>query len=268
LLALLLAALVGWSFYGEPEEHIVSLISYVEQNLNLTQDRQSDRIVTAPAANPGASIALPTDTAPEQPAAPAPSEVETALEAAPEATTEATTEALPEITPDHVRIRIERFALTANNITYAVIGDMLGYWNFFPTDKGWGRVPAMGWGEVIASTHADVPAGGRYYGWFPMTQFVDLTVGPTADGLRDDGEHRQAHAPVYRSYVETALDPMYPSRAPRDERGDAEDRHSLLRGLYLTGFLADTFFADADHFGAHGAVVLSASAKTSIGFAQ
>ena len=120
--------------------------------------------------------------------------------------------------PGQVRLRVDRFAVTANNITYAVLGDMLGYWDFFPTgDPAWGRVPAMGWADVIESTHPDVATGGRYYGWFPMARFVDLTVSATADGLRDDGDHRQAHAPVYRSYVETAHDPMYPSGASGDD---------------------------------------------------
>ena len=101
--------------------------------------------------------------------------------------------------------------LTANNVTYAVLGDMLGYWDFFPTgDPAWGRVPAMGWADVVESAHPEVATGGRYYGWFPMARFVDLTVSPTGDGLRDDGDHRLAHAPVYRSYVETGHDPMYP----------------------------------------------------------
>src|SRR4029079_7294529 len=85
--------------------------------------------------------------------------------------------------------------------------------------------------------------------------------------LRDDGAHRLAHAPVYRSYVDTRHDPMYP-RVGADRLGDAEDRHALLRVLFLTGFLADCFFADQDYFGADAAVVLSASSKTAIGFAQ
>ena len=39
-------------------------------------------------------------------------------------------------------LRIDRFALTANNITYAVAPDAMGYWNFFPSDQdGFGRVP-------------------------------------------------------------------------------------------------------------------------------
>ncbi|HEX2575093.1 MAG TPA: DUF2855 family protein [Aquihabitans sp.] len=171
--------------------------------------------------------------------------------------------------PGQVRLRVDRFALTANNVTYAVLGDMLGYWDFFPTgDPAWGRVPAMGWADVVESTHPDIATGGRCYGWFPMARFADLTASPTADGLRDDGDHRQAHAPVYRSYVDTARDAMYPGGATGDDLGDAEDRHALLRGLFLTSFLADTALADADHHGADAVVVLSASAKTAIGFAQ
>lgn len=175
---------------------------------------------------------------------------------------------LEPLTDGRVRLRIDRFALTANNVTYAVLGDMLGYWDFFPTgDPAWGRVPAMGWADVVESAHPGVATGGRYYGWFPMSRFVDLTVSATSDGLRDDGEHRLAHAPVYRSYVDTTHDPMYPHVEP-DQLGDAEDRHALLRGLFLTSFLADSFFADQGYYGTDAVVVLSASSKTAIGFAQ
>ena len=172
----------------------------------------------------------------------------------------------PELAPladGAVRLRVDRFAITANNITYASIGDMLGYWDFFPTgDPNWGRVPAMGWADVAESAHGDIEVGTRYYGWFPMAQYLDLQATPTADGIRDDGAHRAAHASVYRSYVDTRRDPMY------DAGEDAEDRHALLRGLFLTGFLADEFFADSEYFGASCVVVLSASSKTAIGFAQ
>ena len=43
---------------------------------------------------------------------------------------------------------------------------------------------------------------------------------------------------------------------------------ALLRGLFLTAFLADDFFAEQDDFGARRVVVLSASSKTAIGYAQ
>ena len=123
--------------------------------------------------------------------------------------TRLTTEELAPLADGQVLLKIDRFALTANNVTYAVAGDMLGYWDFFPAADGWGRVPAMGWADVVESNHPGVEAGGRYYGWFPMAQYVSMTVGVTADGLRDDGDHRQAHAPVYRSYVSTEHDPFH-----------------------------------------------------------
>lgn len=176
-----------------------------------------------------------------------------------------------ELAADQVRLRIDRFALTANNITYAVFGDVLAYWEFFPTELPWGRVPAMGWATVTESNNSDIAVGARFYGWFPMAKETVITATATADGFRDDGPHRQPHAPVYRAYVDTRSDGLY------DAADDGEDRHSLLRGLFLTGFLAEEFFADsaggtADgapaYFGAGQVVVLSASSKTAIGFAQ
>lgn len=170
---------------------------------------------------------------------------------------------MPALTDGQVRFQVDRLAVTANTVTYATVGDTLGYWDFFPTsDPSWGCVPAMGWAEVAESRHPDVSPGGRYYGWFPMAQYVDMTVAPTADGLRDEGSHRAAHAAVYRAYTETTRDPLYQAGT------DPENRHALLRGLFLTGWLAEDFFADNDWFGAQRVLVLSASSKTAIGFAH
>lgn len=185
-----------------------------------------------------------------------------------------------ELEPGQVRLSVDRFAVTANNITYAVFGDVLGYWDFFPVkddaaDEGWGRVPAMGWATVVESLVDGVAEGGRYYGWFPMASHVTFTPTATPDGFRDDAPHRAAHAPVYRSYVRTDVDPMYPDadEGIGGSLDDAEDRHALLRGVALTGFLAEEFFADGGgtdevYFGASQVVVLSASSKTALGFAD
>jgi hypothetical protein len=162
-------------------------------------------------------------------------------------------------------MRIERFALTANNITYGVLGEMLGYWDFFPApdrDAGWGRIPAMGWAEVIASRADGVEPGGRYYGWFPMARYCGFLATAGAQGLRDDSPYRSEQAPVYRSYLETGADPLY------EPGPETEDRHALLRGLFATGFVIDAALADADYYGASTAIVLSASSKTAIAYAQ
>ncbi len=170
---------------------------------------------------------------------------------------------LPALREGQVRLRVERFALTANTITYALTGDLLGYWDFFPgSEPEWGRVPAMGWAELLESRHPELPVGGRYYGWFPMASHVDIQAGATAEGFRDDGPHRQRHAPVYRAYTETGRDPLYEPGA------DAEARHALLRGLMQTAFLADEALADARYHGAARVLVTSASSKTAIAFAE
>ena len=64
-----------------------------------------------------------------------------------------------ELGENEVLFRVDRLALTANNISYAATGDSLGYWGFFPAEEGWGRIPAMGWGEVLASAHPDIVVG-------------------------------------------------------------------------------------------------------------
>lgn len=176
---------------------------------------------------------------------------------------------LGDLAEGQVRFRVDRFAVTANTVTYALFGALLGYWDFYPTrDPAFGRVPAMGWGDVVASAHPEVATGMRCYGWFPMAGHVDLTVSPTDEGLRDDGPHRQAHAPVYRAFQDATRDPLAPTSEDPTERGDLEDRHALLRGLFLTGFLADAFLDAEDWFGAETAIVLSASSKTGIAFAH
>ncbi len=180
-----------------------------------------------------------------------------------------------ELAVGSVRLRIDRFAITANNVSYAVYGDRIGYWNFFPTDGPWGRVPAMGWAEIVESKHADVAVGGRYFGWYPMADSVDIEVAPSDDGFVDIGAHRVGHAAIYCGFVETTLDPLVDTSVGSNAENaiEIEDRQALLRGLFLTSFLADEFLADPGdgvdpYFGVEQVVVLSASAKTAIGFAQ
>ena len=182
-------------------------------------------------------------------------------------------EPITELADGEIRLRIDRFAVTANNVSYAGAGDLLGYWDFFPSSdpSTWGRVPAVGYAEIVESRNADLPVGGRYHGWFPMAESVTFTATATRDGFRDDGDHRRSHAPIYRVFSRTDADPFH------DDAPDGEDRHALLRVLLLTGFLADEFFADSGgstangdtpFFGAEQVVVLSASSKTAMGFSQ
>ena len=67
-----------------------------------------------------------------------------------------------------IRVQVDRFALTSNNITYAAMGEMLQYWQFFPSgEAGWGIIPVWGFGTVQESRHPDIPVGEHLYGYWP-----------------------------------------------------------------------------------------------------
>ena len=161
---------------------------------------------------------------------------------------------------EQVLLKVDRFALTANNITYALTGDMLGYWTFFPAEEGWGRLPVMGFADVLASAHPAVKTGERFFGFLPMSTHLVVHAGDAgAASFLDVAPHRAATALAYRQYLRTSADPMYePAR---------EDTLLLLRGLFMTSFLVDDFLADQQDFGAKTFLVTSASSKTAIALA-
>ncbi len=161
---------------------------------------------------------------------------------------------------NEVLLKVNRFALTANNISYCVSGDLLGYWQFFPTEEGWGRVPVMGYGEVVASASPAITVGERVWGFFPMSSHLKILAGRVSEAqFVDVSPHRSELAPVYSQFQRAAANPIY-----NEER---EDQDSLLRGLFLTSWLCEDFMYDNDCFGAEAFLITSASSKTSIALA-
>lgn len=162
---------------------------------------------------------------------------------------------------DQVHVRIESYALTANNITYGVVGEAMSYWSFYPAASGMGRIPVWGFGTVAKSGRADVTAGERLYGFWPMSSDALLTIGrATSAALTEASPHRRELAPVYNSYVRVAADPSMPP--------GSEPYVSLLRPLFTTSYLIDDFLAERRFFGAGTVLITSASSKTSIGLAH
>ena len=41
---------------------------------------------------------------------------------------------MPDLSDGEVRLRVDRVGLSANNVTYAVLGQLLRYWQFFPPE--------------------------------------------------------------------------------------------------------------------------------------
>ena len=160
-----------------------------------------------------------------------------------------------------VLLAVDAFAMTANNITYAVFGDAMQYWNFFPAPEGWGTVPVWGFAVVERSAHPGVKAGERVYGYLPMASyFVARADGVTDAGFLDASAHRAGLPVFYNQYLRTAADPGY------DPAREAEQM--LLRPLFATAFLLDDFLAESGFFGATSVVLSSASSKTATGLAH
>jgi hypothetical protein len=82
---------------------------------------------------------------------------------------------VPELEPGQALLRVERFGLTANNVTYAVLGQAMSYWDFFPAAEGWGRVPMWGFAEVEQSEAQGVEPGVRLYGYLPPSSHLLVT---------------------------------------------------------------------------------------------
>ena len=176
----------------------------------------------------------------------------------------ATTDLVETDVPDPGRgealLRVDRVGLTANNVTYAVVGESMSYWNFFPTAEGWGRVPLWGFADVVASEADGVEVGTRVYGYLPPSSH--LIVRPDradAAGFHDGSEHRSELPRPYNVYASTTGDPAY--------EAEREDLQILFRPLFMTSFMLDDFLADNEYFKAETVLMSSASSKTAYGAA-
>jgi Protein of unknown function (DUF2855) len=163
-----------------------------------------------------------------------------------------------------VRVAIERFAYTANNVTYAATGDRLGYWQFFPPSgddtDGWGVIPVWGVAAVVASEADGIAVGERLFGYWPPAAVLVMTpVNVSAQRFVDGAPHRAKLPPGYNNYQRLDAEPGY------DRRSD--ELRMLLWPLHITSFCLWDALADRDWHGARQVLVLSASSKTSIGLA-
>ncbi len=175
----------------------------------------------------------------------------------------------PPLGPGEVRLRVDSFGLTANNITYAVFGDAMGYWRFFPVpeedagagDGPFGRVPVWGFADVVESTVPEVPEATRVYGFLPMAEQLVVRPGRVDErGFSDVAPHRHELPSVYNRYSSTATDPVH--------RPEREPQQMLLWPLFVTSFVVDDFLGEHELFGSSLVVISSASAKTSIAAAH
>ena len=166
----------------------------------------------------------------------------------------------PDVTGDlvsgQVRLAVDLFALTADNISYAGAGDLLGYWGYFPVGDEDGCVPVWGFADVVESAHAEIAVGERLFGYLPMASH--LVVEPSAVGelsFQDATAHRAPMHPWYNRYYRSGKDPVYAS--------NSEPQQAVLWALFMTGGELAVEMASA----VSEVVVSSASSKTSMALA-
>ncbi len=168
---------------------------------------------------------------------------------------------VPQIGPGEVRLAVEQFAVTTNNVTYAAMGDAMHYWDFFPAPDGYGIVPVWGHAHVEASNVERFAVGERIYGYLPMASH--LVVRPCAvkaGSFIDTTPHRQHLAAAYNQYRRLSADPGHDA--------SREDLRAVFEPLFMTSWLIRAMFAGQGWHGADTLVMTSASSKTALALAH
>jgi len=161
-----------------------------------------------------------------------------------------------------VLVRIDKFALTSNNVGYALSGDFIGYWGYYPTgEDGWGKLTVWGIAEVVESRSPEIKVGERLYGFFPMASHVVLKAGNISDaGFTDVAAHRKDLPDLYNQYQRTAGGPAYLLAL--------EDERCLLFPLFMTAFVLADYLNDNQYFDAQQILIGSVSSKTGFALAH
>ena len=164
-----------------------------------------------------------------------------------------------------VLAKIEKFSFTANNVTYGVAGDTIGYWQFFPpsedSNNEWGCIPMWGFAEIVKSNNEHLKVDERIFGYFPPANHLVLSPIKVSDQSFMDGkEHRKDLPPVYNNYM----------RLNGEENYDRsmDNIRALLFPLHITAFCLCDALEEQSYEGASQIIIISASSKTAIGLAQ
>ena len=168
------------------------------------------------------------------------------------------------INDGEVLVKVNKFAYTANNITYAVVGDLIGYWQFFPAmgenSDDYGVIPVWGFAEVVASKVEGIPIGDRLFGYFPPASHLKMVPTRVREHSFIDGaEHRSKLPSAYNRYRRVS--------AEKDYDPAMDNATMMLFPLHLTSFCIWDVLQDKDWYAAKQIIILGASSKTSTGLA-
>ncbi|KAK6084269.1 hypothetical protein SCUP515_01383 [Seiridium cupressi] len=156
----------------------------------------------------------------------------------------------PLTAPSSLRIRTKVLSLTANNLSYAKLGFLLGWWDVHPLPSStpaplsdsakFGRTNCWGFAEVLESTFQGISSGSFLWGYLPLgTLAQDVTVKETGvpGQIWITNEHRKNTMSVYNRYM------VYPASLKEDieRKSDAVAMDASVKVMFETAFLLNRY---------------------------
>jgi len=170
---------------------------------------------------------------------------------------------LAELDEGEVRVKIEKFGLTSNNVTYAALGGTMAYTEFFPLaeDPAYACLTVWGMATIEESRAEGISAGDRCYGFFPAAgRAVFRVADATGSGFRVDRPDIPSEYDFYHVYNMVGRDPFHVA--------GSEELMVVLRPLFLTGLLLADYLEVLEYFDAKHVLISASASKTSFGLAH
>ncbi|KAF2129687.1 hypothetical protein P153DRAFT_367054 [Dothidotthia symphoricarpi CBS 119687] len=203
------------------------------------------------------------------------------------------------LAPSSIRLRPRMLGLTTNNLTYARLGHLMGWYDVYPLPRNipepyndgeaFGRIAAWGYAEITESTVPEISSGQTVFGYLPVSTGVeDVCVSfaehegeQIQDHIIIKNKHRQHLLKIYNRYQVCAS----LSELEKVKSVDSLGWDALMQVLFGTSYNLNMYgfaweegnrihpsaqgewsTADADLRGAT-IVILNASGKTGMSFA-
>ncbi|KAH8685567.1 hypothetical protein BGZ60DRAFT_426056 [Tricladium varicosporioides] len=161
---------------------------------------------------------------------------------------------LAKLPPSSLRVKTSIISLTTNNLSYARLGHLLGWWGVHPlpvsipekfsdTQK-YGRISGWGYGVVTEST-TTIEVGTSTYGYLPIgTLPVDLQVRVDEDvpgQFVEISKQRQKLLPIYNRYI------FFPPNSAKIQSIEGLGIDSLFQVLFETSYLINRYVLAWEH---------------------
>eukprot|EP00511_Aplanochytrium_stocchinoi_P007654 CAMPEP_0204844266 /NCGR_PEP_ID=MMETSP1347-20130617/94_1 /ASSEMBLY_ACC=CAM_ASM_000690 /TAXON_ID=215587 /ORGANISM="Aplanochytrium stocchinoi, Strain GSBS06" /LENGTH=398 /DNA_ID=CAMNT_0051983577 /DNA_START=37 /DNA_END=1233 /DNA_ORIENTATION=- len=185
------------------------------------------------------------------------------LRASPEET-QVIRDELPPLEPEEIRLKVDKVGVSANNRFYAQAGDQpfLKFYSVYPLSLKehdiFANVPAWGSGTVVESRNDSFKVGEQFWGFYHMTNYVQMKARRNDDGFKAYGGLRDKINQAYNNFSEIV------ESSPLHGEGEPSDFATAAFPGAMSGFLLTQLLLEKDFYGGDGLILTSASSKFSV----